>query len=181
MVVEDVHIVHTQPFQTLIQARQQILPAAPVAVGTVPHIIAGFGADDQFIPVTGENGFQQSAEVSLRRTSRRPVVVRQVEMGDAAVKRCLTELCHPLQAVGVAEVVPQPQGQQGQFQPAVSAAAVFHLRITVFVKNICHSQTLQKNPRDKSPVIYFYAVLLLITSVSYPYPHLRPHRRDTFQ
>ena len=72
-------------------------------------------------------------------------------------------------------------GNSGLKLPLLSAAAVFHLRITVFVKNICHSQTLQKNPRDKSPVIYFYAVLLLITSVSYPYPHLRPHRRDTFQ
>ena len=54
VVVEDVHIVQAHALQALIQAGQQILPAAPLAIGPGPHLIARLGGDDQLVTVCAQ-------------------------------------------------------------------------------------------------------------------------------
>ena len=138
VVIENVHIVQPQPLQTLIQTCQQIFPAAPFTIGAFPHVIACLGADDQFVTMSGKYGFQQLAEVPFRSTCRRAVVVCQIKMRDAAVKCGFTKLCHVLQTVGIAKVMPQSHRKQRQFQTASAAPAVFHLGIAFCIRNVCH-------------------------------------------
>ncbi len=47
--IEDVDIVEPHPLQALVEAGQHIFAAAPFAVGTGPHQVAGLGRDDQFV------------------------------------------------------------------------------------------------------------------------------------
>ena len=62
VVVEDVHIIQAQAFQRLVEAGEQVLAAAEVAIGACPHFIAGLGGDDEFVAVMLEVlGEQQSA------------------------------------------------------------------------------------------------------------------------
>ena len=51
VMVEDIHIIQSHTFQALIQARQQIFAAAPVAVRAFPHIKSGLCRNDQFITI----------------------------------------------------------------------------------------------------------------------------------
>src|SRR5699024_4197441 len=86
VVVEDIHIVQAHPLQALVQPGQQMLAAAPVPVGAVPHQVPGLGADDQFVPVGAEILPQNAAEVPLRRTGCGAVVIGQIKVGDAVVE-----------------------------------------------------------------------------------------------
>ncbi len=124
--VEDVHIVQSKPLQALVQRGDQILAAAEVAVRAGPHLIAGLGADDQLVAMRGEIRAQQLAHVALGGTGFRPVVVGQVEVGDAVVERGPGQLAHGLERRVVAEVVPAAQRDGRQLQAAVATAVVGH-------------------------------------------------------
>ena len=82
MRVEDVDVVEAHAGQRLVERRQQVLPRPPVAVGTRPHVVAGLRRDDQFVAVRRQIVDEHAAEVHLRRSIRRPVVVGEVEVGD---------------------------------------------------------------------------------------------------
>ena len=49
--VEDVDVVEAQAPQALVEAREQVLARAPVAVRPGPHVVAGLGGDDQLVAV----------------------------------------------------------------------------------------------------------------------------------
>ena len=70
--VENIHILQTHAIQTLVKACQQILPAAPIAIGTEPHIIASFGADNQFVPVRSQVFLQNDTKVFSAAPSEGP-------------------------------------------------------------------------------------------------------------
>ena len=126
VMVEDVHIVQSKPLQALVQRSDQILAAAEVAVRAGPHLIAGLGADDQLVAMRGEIRAQQLTHVALGGTGFRPVVVGQVEVGDAVVERGPGQLAHGLERRVVAEVVPAAQRDGRQLQAAVATAVVGH-------------------------------------------------------
>ena len=50
----NIYILESQSLQALIQAGNQVLAAAPVTVRSLPYIVTGLGADQQFIPVSEE-------------------------------------------------------------------------------------------------------------------------------
>ncbi len=85
--VEDVHIVQAHPGERLVQAGQQVLARAPLAVGAGPHVVSGLGRDDQLIAVRAQVLAQDAAEVDLGRPVRRTVVVGEIEVGHAQVER----------------------------------------------------------------------------------------------
>ena len=124
VVVEDVHIVQSHAAQALVQTGQQVLAAAPVAVGAVPHHIPGLGGDDQLIAVDAEIIAQNFTKIPLGCARLGAVVVGKVKVGDAVVKRRAAERTHVLIGRCVAKIVPQPQRDGGQQQAAVAAAAV---------------------------------------------------------
>ena len=131
MVVEDIHIVQPHPAQALVQAGQQVFAAAPVAVGTVPHRVTRLGRDDQLIAVRHQVVAQDLAKIALGGTRLGAVVVGQVKVGDAVVKRGAAERTHVLVRGGIAKIVPQPQRYGGQQQAAVAAAAVRQGGVTI--------------------------------------------------
>ena len=124
VVVEDVHIGKSHALEALVQAGQQIFPAAKVAVGAVPHGVARFGGDDQLVPIGGQILPEDLAEVLLGSPGLGTVVVGQVEVGNAVVKGRAAEITHIFIGSRVAEVVPEPQGEGSQLQAGSAAAPV---------------------------------------------------------
>ena len=167
VVVVDVHIVQPQPLQALVQAGQQILAAAPVTIGAVPHGIPCLGADDELIPVGHEVLVQDAAQILLGAARLRTVVVGQVEVGDAVVEGGEAELLHGLIAARVTKIVPEPQRDGGQQQAALAAAVVRHGGITC-IGCLMHKNTplLQKGavtqqPRVTAPFAFYFSRLSL--------------------
>ena len=85
--VEDVDVVEPHAGQALVQRGEQVLARAPLAVRAGPHVVAGLGGDDQLVAPRREVLAHEPAEVGLRGAGRRPVVVGEVEVGDAEVER----------------------------------------------------------------------------------------------
>ena len=52
--VEDVHVVEAHPRQALVEAGEEVLARAPVAVGAGPHVVARLRGDHQLVPVGPE-------------------------------------------------------------------------------------------------------------------------------
>ena len=114
MGVEDVDVIEAHALQALVQARKQILARAPVAVGAVPHVVSGLGRDDQFVAIRAEIVVEDASEVFFRRTGRRPVVVRQIEVGDAEIEGAAQHGAAVFEGVHAAEVVPETEGDGGK-------------------------------------------------------------------
>ncbi len=105
--------------------------------GPRPHVVAGLRRDHQLVAVRGKVVGQHPPEVDLGRAVRRPVVVGQIEVGDAEIERATHD--RPLRVVGpvVAEVVPQPERHGGQLEPAAPATAVLHRVVSVVCCVVC--------------------------------------------
>ena len=131
--VEDVDVVEPHALQALVEAREQVLARAPLAVRARPHVVAGLGGDDQLVAVGHEVLAVQPAEVDLGRSVRRPVVVREVEVRDAEVERAAQDRALALDRPVVAEVVPEAERDRRQLEAAASAAAVRHQVVVAVV------------------------------------------------
>ena len=128
--IEDVHIVQMHSLQALVNAGHQIFSASEIPVGSRPHIVSGLGRDDQFIPVRTPVHIHMTAEIPLRFAVGRSIIVGQVKMRDALIKRRAENLLLRGERRNVPKVVPQSQRKGRQLQAAVSAASVFHLIIS---------------------------------------------------
>ena len=64
------------------------------------------------------------------------VVVGCVKMADSKVKGGTAHFLDIVEAVLIAEVLPQSQRNHGKLKPAFSAAAVYHSVITIFFRCI---------------------------------------------
>ena len=84
--IEDVDIVEPHALEALVEAGEQVLAAAPLAIGARPHVVAGLGRDHHLVAMVAEIGLQDGAEQRLGRARRRAVIVGEVEMGDAHVE-----------------------------------------------------------------------------------------------
>ncbi|MNE64486.1 hypothetical protein D3C80_1599020 [compost metagenome] len=105
--VENIDIIQAHPFQALIQAGHQILLGAPLAVWTRPHIVTGFGGDNQLIAVCGEILAENPSEVLFGGAWRRSIVVGKVKMGDAQIKGPANHSPSVFEQVVAAEIMPQ--------------------------------------------------------------------------
>ena len=72
----------------------------------IPHPIAGFGRNHEFIAVTREIRTQDTPKAVLGGPSWRTVVVRQIEMGNPQIERSKQHRASSFVAVDAAEVVP---------------------------------------------------------------------------
>jgi predicted thioesterase len=105
--VEDVDVVESEPAERLVEAREQIAAATELTIGTRPHVPTRLARDDEFVAVGLEVRAQHPAEVLLGGAVRRTVVVREVEVGDSAVKGMAQYFALGIEWPVVAEVVPQ--------------------------------------------------------------------------
>ena len=149
--VEDVDVVQAEPGQRLVERGQDVLarPAA-LAVGTGPHVVAGLGGDHQLVAEPGEVLGEEAAEVLLRAAVRRAVVVRQVEVRHAPVEGPAQD--RPLGLLGAvgAEVLPEPQGQRRQLEPAAAGVAVVHRVVAVVGRLVVAHGSIEPPGGDSS-------------------------------
>ncbi len=136
--IEDIDVVQPQPLQALVATGDQVLPAAPFAIRSVPHQIARLAADQQLVPMAHEIRPQDLAKGRFGAAGRRAIVVGQIEMGDAMVKRRAADRALGLMRGVMAEVVPQAQRNGGQLHPRPPATAIDHPVITVLGGGIAH-------------------------------------------
>ena len=139
--IEDVDVVEPHPTEALVEAGEQIFAAAPFPVRAGPHVVAGLGRDDQFVAIGAEIAPQHLAEEFLGRPRRRPVVVGEVEVGDAEIERGAAHRARRLRHRVVAEVVPQAERDRGQFQPAAPTAAIDHAVVAFDIGEIGHERS----------------------------------------
>ena len=52
--VKNVHVIESQALQALVEAGEEVFARAPFAVGSGPHVVTGFGRDDQLVAMGGE-------------------------------------------------------------------------------------------------------------------------------
>ena len=124
--IKDVDVFEAHAAEALVEAGEQILARAPVAVGAGPHIVAGFGGDDQLIAVGGEILAEEAAEILFGGTVGRAVIVGEVEVGDAEREGAAEHGAGVIEAVDATEVVPEAEGNGGQEETARAAAAIGH-------------------------------------------------------
>ena len=129
--VEDVDIVEPHALEALVEAGDQIFARAEIAVGPGPHVPAGLGRDDQLVAIGTEVAREDAAEILLGRAVGRPVIVGEIEMGDAAVEGAAEHRAAGLEHVDAAEILPEPQRNGGQVEPAPAGAAVGHALIAL--------------------------------------------------
>ena len=87
--VEDVDVVQAHPLQRLVARGDEVLarPAALAVGARATCRSPALERDDELVAVGPEVASEDAAEVALGRAVGRPVVVRQVEVGDATVER----------------------------------------------------------------------------------------------
>ena len=127
--VEDVDVVEAHALQALVERGEQVLAAAPLAVGAVPHAVAGLGRDDELVAVAGEVGAQELAEGGLGRARRRAVVVGEVEVGDAGVEGGADDGALGIVGGVPAEVVPEAERDRRELQAGAAAVAIGHAAV----------------------------------------------------
>jgi hypothetical protein len=111
--VEDVHVLEAHPLQALVEAREQVLPGAPLAVGPGPHEVAGLRGDDELVAVRAEIEVQEAAHRLLGGAGGRAVVVGEIEVGHAPVEGATHDGAPVLERVHAAEVVPEAERDRG--------------------------------------------------------------------
>ena len=146
MGIEDVDVIKTHPLQALVAGGDQVLAAAPFPIGTVPHVVARLGRDDEFIPMVAKIGAEDFAERFLGAARGRAVVVGQVEMGDPEVKGGAADCLFGRMGRVMAEVVPQPKADGRELQAALAAAVVDHPLVAVTAGGIGHGVLLLAAP-----------------------------------
>ena len=138
VMIEDVDVVEVHALQALVEAGDQVLAAAVVAVRALPHVVAGLGGNDQLVAVGLPVAQEMHAEAALGFAVGRAVVVGEVKMRDAVVKRGAQDGLLRAKGRDIAEVVPQAQRQRGQLQAASAAAAVGHGVVAGFSGDVRH-------------------------------------------
>ena len=179
MGVEDVDVLEAHPAQALVEGGDEVLAGSPFSIGPVPHPVPGLCGDDQLVPIGAQVLCEHRAEIAFGGTGWRPVVVGQVEMGDPVVERLEQHLPCLVRDRVTTEVVPQPEGDPGQQQPAPSGTDVGHGVVTTCVGLVCHlmpadfgrlAPTLTRDRRagDHLPLIAAPGLIVVQTDAGRP-------------
>src|SRR3954453_23416985 len=158
--VEDVDVVEPHPPEALVEAREQVLARAPVAVRAGPHVVAGLRRDDQLVAERAQVAAHDLAEDALGGPVRRAVVVGQVEVRDAEVEGAAQDRARVLERPFLAEVLPQPERHLGQLDAAPAAAAIAQPPVAAGVGDVGHARDSTARPgrlTGEASKIYRYA------------------------
>ncbi len=120
--IEQIDIVNLHAPQRLVERRDEVLAAAPLAVRAFPHAVTGFGRDKKLVAEGAEILVHEPSHGLLRRTRRHAVVIGEIEMGDTVVEGITGDGAAALiRGVGT-EVMPETQTDLGKQHAAVAAA-----------------------------------------------------------
>ena len=118
--VENIHVRQSHAAQALVEAGEEVLARAEVAVRPRPHVVAGLGRDQEFVAVRTEVAGQDLTKRLLRRAVGRAVVVGEVEVRDAEIKRPVDNVAAALLRVVAAEVLPETEGDRWEQEAAAA-------------------------------------------------------------
>lgn len=90
--IKNIHVIQLHAGKGLVQAGKHMLAGTPVPVRSGPHQVPCLGSDDKLVTETGQILHENAAKAFFRRAGRRPVIVRQVKIRDAGVKRAMDKL-----------------------------------------------------------------------------------------
>src|SRR5262249_17203924 len=154
--VEDVDVLEPHPLERLVERREEVLPGPPVAVRAGPHVVAGLRRDDELIAVRTEILPDDRAERLLRGAVRRPVVVGEVEVGDAEIEGAAEDRPARLERPVAAEVVPEAERDRGEKQAAPARPAGPHLVVRVVWRGMGDVGMVKKEGRARlrCPVMF---------------------------
>ena len=133
MAVEEVHVVEVHTLETLVEAGRQILARTPVAVRSFPHVVSGFGGNEEFVAIGTEVILHQSAHGFFCTSVGRAVIVGKVEMGNAVVESIVCDGTASLVRVDASEVVPESQTDFRQQDSALAASLVESICVCVAI------------------------------------------------
>ena len=123
MAVKNIDVVDAHPLQRLFATRDEMLPAAPIAIGAGPHRIAGLGGDHQFV---AGHLLENPPEEFFAGSRGGAVVVGQVEVRDAMVERGEKDLLRLFILDITPRALPQTKADGGKFEPTAATTAVGH-------------------------------------------------------
>lgn len=138
--IENIHILQLHAGKGLVQAGKHVFAGSPVPVRAGPHQMPGFGSNDKFIPETGQILHENTAKAFFRRTGRRTVIIRQVKIRNAGIKRAVNKPAGVFKIIRCAEIVPEPQGNGREQQTAAPAAAVGRMAVAAGIRKIVHQK-----------------------------------------
>ena len=92
--------------------------------------------------MSGQVGLEDAAEVLLGRAVWRPIVVRQVEVRDPEIEGPPDDGPLRFDRTVAPEVLPEPEGDRWQLQPAATGAPVGHAGVTLAVWHHDHPLAL---------------------------------------
>ena len=104
--IENINIIQTETFQTLVKTCNQIFAASPVAVRTFPHIKTGLCADEKFITVRMKFLLHDLSEVALCASVSRTIIIGEIKMCDSVIKCGETHLLHVFVNTRVSKIMP---------------------------------------------------------------------------
>jgi hypothetical protein len=131
MRIEHVDIVEAESPQALVATGEDVLAAAPFTIRAFPHQVAGLGRDDDLVAMRGKFRSHHLAEQLFGRAGRRTVIVGEIEMGDAGVKRRAQYLEGGSVIALRAEILPQAKADRRQLEPGSAGIAILHDLIAV--------------------------------------------------
>ena len=124
--VKDVDIVEAESAQALVQAGQKVLTRTVIAVGSGPHVPSRLAGDDHLVSQGTKVSAEQRAKIPFRTSVRWAVVVGQVEVGDPEIEGSSKDGALCLEGMVVAEIVPEPERQHREQDPAPPTSPVLH-------------------------------------------------------
>jgi hypothetical protein len=125
-VVKDVDVVEAHAAEALVQTGEKIFAGTPIAIRPGPHGVAGLGGDDELVTMRAEVLLEDAAEIGFGGAGRRPVVVGEIEVGDAEIESAQDDVAADGLRRDVAEVLPEAERDAGQHDSAPAAAAINH-------------------------------------------------------
>src|SRR5262245_49681453 len=135
--VEDVHVVKTEPPQTVVNGGNQILLRGADPVRPGPHLVASLGGDHELVAESPKVLPQDFTESVFGTSSRWSVHVGEVEMCHTSVEGSSDDRTARLDGTLAAEVLPGPQGHRRQHQAALPAPAKSD-DIPLFIWDVSH-------------------------------------------
>ena len=107
VVIEQIHVFNTHPFQARIQAGKQIFTRTAAPIRPRLHGVSCLGRNEQLVPIGGKILMKDPAECLLGTSERRAVVVSKVKIRHAKVERPADNIARVVIDVIATEIVPQ--------------------------------------------------------------------------
>ena len=106
MTIEHIEVIEPGASKARIAGGDEILARRTGSIHTGPHIMSGFRRYEKLVAVSAQTAPKHTAEVRLRRTGKRPVIVGKVKVTHTIVERTQNHPAGFAEIVVIAEIMP---------------------------------------------------------------------------